>query len=122
MSTYITATMARKNFFSLIDQASKPGKHISITHAGIPKVVMMSQEDFEGLIETLEIMSDQQLMKDIREGLKEKGGISLEDLEKELLTPSYVSRHSPAKSRKTVSKTAKRHTAKDHGRAAKAAR
>ena len=85
MPTYITATKARKNFFDLIKTASKPGKHISITHAGIPKVMMMSQDEFEGLIETLEIMSDPQLMRDIRASMKsKKKGIPLEKLLKKL--------------------------------------
>lgn len=72
MHTYITATAARKNFFSLIETANKSGKPISITHGGIPKAVLMSQDEFDGLIETLEIMSDPQLMKDIRDSMKDK--------------------------------------------------
>ena len=38
----------------------------------------------ESLMETLEVLSDPELMKGISEALNEKEGISIEDLEKEL--------------------------------------
>jgi len=40
--------------------------------------------DKESLIETIEVLSDPQAMKDIAEALQEEGGTTLEDLEKEL--------------------------------------
>lgn len=85
--TTIPATKARKNFFKLIDENSKPGRSTFISVDGVPKVVMMSAEDFEGWMETLEIMSDPKLMKELEESKKEfKEGkfSSLEDVEKEL--------------------------------------
>lgn len=56
----------------LLDLASKPGHQVTITHEGHLPVIMMSQEDFEGWVETLEIMSDPQLMKDLRNYEKQK--------------------------------------------------
>lgn len=79
-----TATNARKNLFLLIEQASKPGSSVTITHEGIPKVIMMSTEEFEGWQETLDIMSDPELMKDILAGLKDKEIVKWEDLKKEV--------------------------------------
>lgn len=79
----ISATNARSQLFALIEQAGKPGSFVSITHRDLPDVVMMSAEEFEGWIETMEIMSDTQLMKDIAIGIKEKkegGTVSLEDV------------------------------------------
>ncbi len=122
MSTYVTATKARKNFFALMERASHPGFEVNITRNGIPAVVMMSFEEYEGLMETLEIMSDPQLVKDINEAMKEKGGIPLEELEKELQIKPYVPRHSATKGRKTVSKTTVRRPTKNHRRAAKTAK
>ena len=80
----MTATAARKNFFKLLNTAKRPGMAVTITHRGLPEVVVMSFDEFEGWMETLEISSDQNLVKDIREALKEKKTIPLEELEKSL--------------------------------------
>jgi antitoxin YefM len=84
MHKTVSATEARKNFFQLLKFAATPGANVTVTLTGAAPVVIMSQEEFDGWQETLEIMSDPQLMKDIREGLKEKGGKELSQVKKEL--------------------------------------
>jgi len=84
MKKTFTATEARKNFYQLLRQAAKPGARITITLKGEDPLVIMSQDELDGWMETLAIMSDPQLVKDIREAKKEKGGIDWEDLKKEL--------------------------------------
>ncbi|NOS67735.1 MAG: type II toxin-antitoxin system Phd/YefM family antitoxin [Candidatus Peribacteraceae bacterium] len=69
---YFTATHARKEFFKMLELASQPEMSVTITLNGIPKVVILSLEQYEGWKETLEIMSDPQLMKDIRASKKDK--------------------------------------------------
>jgi PHD/YefM family antitoxin component YafN of YafNO toxin-antitoxin module len=71
MTRTISATLARKDFFKLIDQADRPGASIGITVDGEMRVVMMSAGEYEGWLETLEIMSDPELMKGIEQGMKE---------------------------------------------------
>lgn len=75
MKNIITATHARANFFKVIEAAKRPGKSITITVEGEPRVIIMSVEDFEGWQETLEIMADNKLsasiekeMRDIKKG------------------------------------------------------
>ncbi len=87
----MTATAARKNFYDVIDQAEHRGFAITITHEGIPKVVVMSFEEYEGWQETLEIMSDPELdkelvkvVKEMKSGKHRKDTISLEQLKKQL--------------------------------------
>ncbi len=70
MSKFMTATEARKKFYDVIDAAEHPGVSVVITHAGIPKVVVMSFEEFEGWQETMEIMSDPELSKDLLKSMK----------------------------------------------------
>jgi len=65
MTTYITATSARKKFFTFLNLDEKPGQHIAVTHEGIPKLILMSFDEYEGWMETLEIMADPQLMKSL---------------------------------------------------------
>ncbi|MDD5040835.1 MAG: type II toxin-antitoxin system Phd/YefM family antitoxin [Candidatus Peribacteraceae bacterium] len=63
MSKFMTATEARKKFYAVIDAAEHPGVVVAITHEGIPKVVVMSFEEYEGWQETMEIMADPELSK-----------------------------------------------------------
>ena len=70
MTQTLPATKVRKQFFKLLAATEQPGSSITITVGGEPKVVMMSVADFEGWQETLEIMADKKLMKDIKNALE----------------------------------------------------
>lgn len=87
MNKTVSATQARKEFFKLMKFAGTPGASVIITLEDNPPVVMMSQSEFEGWMETMEIMSDPELMKDIKEGMKEMKagkGIPLEEVMRKL--------------------------------------
>ena len=87
MNLTIPATKARKDFFKLIEKANKPGSSVTVTVDGEAKVVIIPAEDYEGFFETLEIMSDSKMVKDIAEGLAEiRGGktIKVDELKKRL--------------------------------------
>jgi len=64
---YITATDARNNFFNLLTRVKNSPYPISITVKGIPEVVVMNKDDYDGWMATLETLSD----KDLRESIKE---------------------------------------------------
>lgn len=91
MNKFMTATEARKKFYDVIDEAEHPGVTVAITHEGIPKVVVMSFEEYEGWQETMEIMADSELDKELMEAMKEmkagklhKDAIPLEKVKKRL--------------------------------------
>lgn len=66
--------------------AEKLDRYI-ITKRGRPVMMLINPEDFEGLIETIEILSDRSALKRIRKARKEaKTGktISIEDLRHKL--------------------------------------
>lgn len=71
MNKVVSATKARQNLFKLLEEAEKPGASVTITVDGAAKVVMVSAEEFAGWQETLEVMSDPNLMKGIQAGLKD---------------------------------------------------
>lgn len=54
--TTITATEARQSFFNLLKNTARQNKIYHITHRQ-GNVVLMSQDDYEGLLETLELLS-----------------------------------------------------------------
>lgn len=67
----IKATDAKKKLLELIREADESFERYCITRNGEPKVVLMSVDDYEGWLETLEIMSDEETVHDIREARKE---------------------------------------------------
>lgn len=64
---YITATDARKNFFELLENVKRRPTPVNITVKGIPEAVIMSREDYDSWIATIETLSDPELMDQIRE-------------------------------------------------------
>lgn len=64
----LTATEARKQIFDLLDKVSKdPSFQALITHHGKPVAVLSSVDEWEGLLETLSVASNPQLVKNLEE-------------------------------------------------------
>ncbi|MBI2890743.1 MAG: type II toxin-antitoxin system Phd/YefM family antitoxin [Nitrospirae bacterium] len=54
--TTLTATMARREFFDLVKGAAEGHRSYRIQHRrGV--AILMSEEDYEGLVETLDLLS-----------------------------------------------------------------
>jgi len=111
VKTTIPITEARRRIFEIREELRTPGKYYTLTEKGRPVIVMLSAEEYESIIETLQVMRDfPNLKKDIRESEREytRGEfISLEDyLKKEGVSISYhknkdaLSRRHPKKSTK----------------------
>ena len=64
----IPITEARNKFMKLPDQATRH-QILAITRRNKEVMAVMSWELYEGLLETLEIMSDPKLMNNLRKGL-----------------------------------------------------
>ncbi len=77
----------RPNLSKVVDSIHKKFDRYVITKRGKPEVMMMSVDDYEGWIETLDIMSDPVLVKQIKKAEQDikKGKVkSLEQIHKEL--------------------------------------
>lgn len=93
MDIFVSATEARNNFFEILEKTKKSPFPIQITVKGIPRVVMMSKEEYDGWIATIETLSDPELMKSIKESEKDiKAGRyrSWEEVKKELGLEGYL--------------------------------
>ncbi len=66
----ITITEARNKFMKLPDRAAKH-EVLAVTRKNKEVMAVMSWELYEGLIETLEILSDPTLMKKLKMGLED---------------------------------------------------
>ena len=61
----VTATAARKDLFKLLKRSVRGHRQYRITHYE-GNAVLLSQEDYESLLETLELLSTPGLLKSIR--------------------------------------------------------
>src|SRR2546428_14118026 len=65
MAKILPFTEARTHLTELLDEIERVHEHVVITRNGRPSAVVMSQAEYESLIETLEILGDAQLMADL---------------------------------------------------------
>lgn len=87
MTKTVTASEARNDFFAILREIETPGVSIVITYEGHPKGVLMSVDEFEGWMETMDIMSDPEEAADILKRLRNKDKeetVTLEEFKKNL--------------------------------------
>lgn len=87
MTKILPVDAAKTNFTDLVENIQKMGGEYVITIKGKPVARLISNEEYESLKETLEILSDPKKVKAIKDGEEDfaKGRfISLEQFEKEL--------------------------------------
>jgi len=68
---YIPVTKAKANLLDLVRKIKDTDDTIAITKNGIPEVVLISMNKFQGLLETMDILSDEKAMKSIRKSIRE---------------------------------------------------
>ena len=66
----LTATQARAQLFTLLKQATRGHRQYRITH-NQGNAVLLSEEDYESLLETLELLSTPGFAESIRRARKE---------------------------------------------------
>jgi len=69
--TTITISEAKTHLLELVRDSHKRLERFLITKNGKPAAVMMNVDEFEGWLETLEIMSDKKALEEIRKARKE---------------------------------------------------
>lgn len=78
---------ARKKIFEIAEEVQKPGRHYTLTEKGRPKAVILSMEQYDSLMEDMEILSDPRAMARIQKAEEEfdRGEyVSLDELKREL--------------------------------------
>jgi len=68
---YIPVTKAKSQLLNIIRKIENSDQTVAITKNGVPAAVMISMKKYEGLLETLEILSDKKAMKSLRKSIKE---------------------------------------------------
>jgi prevent-host-death family protein len=67
--TVLPVHEVRANFSAVTDEIVKTHDRVTVTRNGLPAIVMLSDEDFEGMQLTIETLSDSDEMAAIAEGL-----------------------------------------------------
>ena len=68
---YITVTKAKSDLLNLIRKLENSDDAFAITKNGSPEAVLISMRKFKGLLETIDILSDEQAIKIIRKSIQE---------------------------------------------------
>ncbi len=68
---YIPVTKAKTKLLDIIRKIDSSDDTVAITKNGVPEAVLLSMNKFEGLVETLAVLSDEKAMKSIRKSIKE---------------------------------------------------
>ena len=84
IDSYIPVTKAKTKLLDMIRMIDESENTVAITKNGVPKAVLMSMEQYEAMRETMAILGDPVIMKQIRHSqneIKEKKPlVDLEDL------------------------------------------
>lgn len=65
--TTIPLAEARAQLSRLVDEAVRTHERIEVTRKGRRAAVILSADDYDSIMETLDILSDPELMREIRE-------------------------------------------------------
>lgn len=82
----------RANFSKLVDSAEKTHERFEVTRNGRRVAVVMSAEDYDSLVETVDILSDPEEVEAVRQGLAaiEAGEVSkLDEVRAEMIERSH---------------------------------
>ena len=70
ISIYIPITKAKYDLSEIIRRLENVEDAIAVTKNGVPAAVILSMEKYEGLLETLDILSDEKAIKSLRTSMR----------------------------------------------------
>ena len=68
---FVPITEAKNTLLEIVRQVQRDHSTIAITKGGVPAVIVLSSERYAGLLETMDILSDEQTVKSLRKAIKE---------------------------------------------------
>lgn len=68
---FIPVTRAKSMLLDLVRTITASDDAIAITKNGVPEAVLISMKRFEGLLETVDILSDEKAMTSIKKSIRE---------------------------------------------------
>ncbi len=71
ISRYVPITKAKNDLLDLIRQIESVDESVAVTKNGVPAAVILSMEKYKGLLETLDILSDEGTAKSLRTSIRQ---------------------------------------------------
>ena len=68
---YMSVSNAKSKLLDVVRRIEEGHGSVAITKNGVPKAILLHYEDFEGLLETMHILSDSQTVDGIKKGLRD---------------------------------------------------
>ena len=65
-SNTLPISEARRKIFDIAEDVQRPNRHYTLTDRGRPKAVVLSADEYDSLIETLDILSDPDALERIK--------------------------------------------------------
>lgn len=72
LSKTVTITDAKNHLLDLVREVESLHDPIAITRNGIPSSVLLSIDDYDALMETIEILADPRILKSLRKSSRQK--------------------------------------------------
>ncbi len=66
IDSYVPITQAKAKLLDMVRQLQGTNDTIAITKNGVPEVVLLSMKKFNGLLETIDVLSDPAMMEQIQ--------------------------------------------------------
>ena len=64
-------TTIKKNFLDIVKNMTEEDSTVTVTKNGVPVGIMMTPDRYEGLLETIEILSDPKIIKALNSSKKD---------------------------------------------------
>ncbi len=71
IDSFIPITEVKNKLLDIIRTVESNDDVIAITKNGVPTAVILSIERFEGILETIDILTDEKAMRSLRKSIKE---------------------------------------------------
>ena len=71
ITRYVPITKAKNDLLELIRQVERVDESVAVTKNGVPTAVILSMEKYAGLLETLDILSDEETAKSLRTSIRQ---------------------------------------------------
>ncbi len=82
IETFVPITQAKAKLLDMVRQIHDSNDTIAITKNGVPEAVLLSMTKFEGLLETIDILADVEMMAQLRQSAKDTHNNALIDFDK----------------------------------------
>lgn len=81
IETFVPITQAKAKLLDMVRQLRDTNDTFAITKNGIPEAVLLSMKKFEGLLETIDILADPEMMHQLKESAKDVKAGKLLDID-----------------------------------------